>query len=70
MPFELTLLSNMDAKHKGMVIPSADSLKGGVFAKTAELYRELNLLLKRSMRLFELWILYSLMPSPNSTSAP
>ena len=34
----------MDAKHKGMVVPSADSLTGGVFAQTAELYRQFSLL--------------------------
>jgi len=47
IPFELALPSDMDAQHKGMVVPSADSLKGGVFAKTAELYREFDLLSKK-----------------------
>lgn len=54
-PFDLTLCVNMDAKHKGMVIPSADCLKsGGVFAKTAELYQNLDLLSKKINEAIEL----------------
>lgn len=47
IPFDLTLFSNRDTKHKGMVVPSSDCLKsGGVFAKTAELYQKFDHLSK------------------------
>jgi hypothetical protein len=44
----MSLFSDIDAKHKGMVVPSPECLtSGGVFARMAELYRQFDLLSKK-----------------------